>query len=63
MLESMFRSARVKLTVFYLIIIVLFSFAMSITIRIVAERELIHSNSVQRSEVREMVVRYFRLLW
>jgi two-component system sensor histidine kinase CiaH len=61
MLESMFRSARVKLTVFYLIIIVLFSFAMSITIRIVAERELIHSNTVQRSEVREMVIRYFRL--
>ncbi len=61
MLENMFRSARVKLTMFYLVIIVLFSLVITVTIRIVAEREYIHSNSVQRSEVHEMAVRYFKL--
>lgn len=58
---DIFRSARVKLTLFYLVIIVLFSLVMTVTIRVVAEHEFIRSNSVQRSEVRELVVRYFKL--
>ncbi len=58
---DMFRSARVKLTLFYLVIIVMFSLVVTITIRVVAEHEMLRSNSVQRSEVKEMVVRYFKL--
>jgi signal transduction histidine kinase len=61
MLENMFRSARLKLTLFYLVIIVMFSLVVTVTIRVVAEREFIHANSVQRSEVKELVVRYFQL--
>lgn len=55
----MFRSARLKLTLFYLGIIVLFNLAVTLSIRVYAEREFLRSNVVQRSEVKEWVIRFF----
>ncbi len=56
---NMFRSARLKLTLFYLGIIVLFNLAVTLSVRVYAEHEFLRSNSIQRSEVREWVVRFF----
>jgi len=56
---SMFRSARLKLTLFYLGIIVLFNLLVTLSVRVYAEHEFLRSNSIQRSEVREWVVRFF----
>jgi signal transduction histidine kinase len=50
---NMFRSARVKLTVFYLAILLVFSLTLTTGIRIFAERELRASNDVQRTEIRD----------
>ena len=55
----MFRSARLKLTLFYLGIIVLFNLAVTLSVRVYAEHEFLRSNSIQRDEVREWMVRFF----
>lgn len=55
----MFRSARLKLTLFYLGIIVLFNLAVTLSIRVYAEREFLRSNIAQRTEVRDLVVQIF----
>jgi signal transduction histidine kinase len=53
----MFRSARLKLTLFYLGIIVLFNLMVTLSVRVFAEHEFLRSNVAQRSEVREWAVR------
>jgi len=55
----MFRSARWKLTLFYLGIIVLFNLVVTLSVRVYAEHEFLRSNTAQRSEVRDWVVRFF----
>jgi len=52
----MFRSARNKLTFFYLAIIVLLSVTLSLTTRWVAEREYIHSDEVQRGAINGIIL-------
>lgn len=54
----MFRSARIQLTFFYLAILFGVSLIVTTSVRVLAEREYLHSNMVQRGEVREFV-----LLW
>lgn len=56
---SMFRSARWKLTLFYLGIIVLFNLVVTLSVRVYAEHEFLRSNTAQRSEVRRWVVDFF----
>lgn len=56
---NMFRSARLKLTLFYLGIIVLFNLAVTMSVRVYAEREFLRSNIAQRSDVKDWVVRIF----
>lgn len=56
---SMFGSARLKLTLFYLSIIVLFNLLVTMSVRVFAEHEFLRSNSIQRIEVRQWVVRFF----
>lgn len=56
---SMFRSARLKLTLFYLGIIVLFNLTVTLSVRVYAEREFLRSNIAQRSEVQEWVLHIF----
>jgi len=53
----MFESARIKLTLFYLAVLVGFCLLITFSIRILAEREYLHSNSMQRGEVRQMFLR------
>ena len=55
----MFRSARLKLTLFYLGIIVLFNLFVTLAVRVYAEREFRQSNITQRSEVQEWAVHFF----
>jgi signal transduction histidine kinase len=55
----MFRSARLKLTLFYLGIIALFNLTVTLGVRVYAEHEFLRSNSVQRGEVQQWVVRFF----
>lgn len=55
----MFRSARLKLTLFYLGIIALFNLTVTLSVRVYAEHEFLRSNSVQRGEVQQWVVRFF----
>ena len=57
----MFRSARWKLTLFYLGIIVLFNLVVTLSVRVYAEHEFLRSNNAQRSEVRRWVVRFFEM--
>jgi signal transduction histidine kinase len=52
----MFRSARVKLTLFYLAILLGFSLVFTMTIRVLAEKEYSHSNDIQRGEVRHLFI-------
>jgi two-component system sensor histidine kinase CiaH len=56
---SLFVSARLKLTLFYLGIIVLFNLLVTLSIRVYAEHEFLRSNFIQRSEVKEWVVHFF----
>lgn len=56
---NMFRSARLKLTLFYLGIIVLFNLVVTLSVRVYAEHEFLRSNTAQRSEVKQWVVRFF----
>lgn len=55
----MFRSARWKLTLFYLGIIVLFNLVVTLSVRVYAEHEFLRSNTAQRSEVRRWVIHFF----
>ncbi|HEY5668335.1 MAG TPA: ATP-binding protein [Candidatus Saccharimonadales bacterium] len=55
----MFRSARLKLTLFYLGIIVLFNLMVTMSVRVYAEHEFLRANTEQRSEVRQWVVQFF----
>jgi signal transduction histidine kinase len=55
----MFRSARLKLTLFYLGIIVLFNLTVTLSVRVFAEREFLRSNTVQRNEVKDWVIHFF----
>jgi two-component system sensor histidine kinase CiaH len=52
--KGMFRSARLKLTLFYLVILVCFSLVVTVAARVLAEREYNRSVSAQLSEVRDM---------
>lgn len=54
----MFRSARLKLTFFYLAILLVFSLTLTIGIRALAQREYDHSDDVQRGEV-HTIEQYF----
>jgi two-component system, OmpR family, sensor histidine kinase CiaH len=56
---NMFRSARLKLTLFYLGIIALFNLTVTLSVRVFAEHEFLRSNIVQRGEVRQWVGRFF----
>lgn len=56
---NMFRSARLKLTLFYLGIIALFNLVVTLSVRVYAEQEFLRANIAQRSEVRQWVVHFF----
>jgi two-component system sensor histidine kinase CiaH len=56
---SLFRSARWNLTLFYLGIIALFNLAVTLSVRVYAEREFIRSNVAQRIEVRDWALELF----
>lgn len=56
---TLFRSARLKLTLFYLGIIVLLNLAVTMSVRVYAEYEFMRSNVAQRSEVRRWVIHFF----
>lgn len=58
----MFRSARLKLTFFYLAILLAFSLTLTTGLRVFAERELIASNVVQRGEIQSWVENGLTLL-
>jgi two-component system sensor histidine kinase CiaH len=55
----MFRSARWKLTLFYLGILVLFNLTVTMGVRVYAEHEFLRSNDIQRNEIRDWVGRFF----
>lgn len=55
----MFRSARLKLTLFYLGVIALFNLVVTLSVRVYAEQEFLRANIAQRSEVRQWVVHFF----
>lgn len=57
-MRSMFKSARLQLTLFYLAVLLGFSLVVTTTIRVLAEREYLQSNMVQRGELHEIVVRW-----
>lgn len=54
---SMFRSARFKLTLFFLAIILAFSLSLTYGTRWLAEREYVHNNVLQRSAFRNLITR------
>lgn len=56
---NMFRSARLKLTLFYLGIIALFNLTVTLSVRVYAEHEFLRANNIQRGEVQQWVVRFF----
>ncbi len=56
--RELFKSARLQLTFFYLIVLVGFSLVVTTSIRILAEREYLQSNMVQRSELHDIIVRW-----
>ncbi len=53
--QGMFKSARLKLTLFYLAVILVFSLSVTAAIRVFAEREFDQSNIAQRDVVRRLV--------
>lgn len=55
----MFRSARLKLTLFYLAALLLFSLASTNIVRLLAESEFDHSDAAQHSEVEHLFSRGF----
>jgi len=56
--RSMFKSARLQLTFFYLAVLLGFSLVVTTSIRILAEREYLASNMVQRSELHDFIVHW-----
>jgi len=56
---NMFRSARWKLTLFYLGILALFNLTVTLSVRVYAEHEFLRSNVVQGSAVRQWADRFF----
>lgn len=60
---NMFRSARLKLTLFYLGIIALFNLVVTLSVRVYAEHEFLRSNTAQRSEVKQWVVHFLDTPW
>lgn len=59
----MFRSARFKLTLFYLAAVLAVSLTMSLGTRWLAQHEYEHSNVVQRGAFRGIVTRIYGLQW
>jgi two-component system sensor histidine kinase CiaH len=55
----MFRSARLKLTLFYLAALVVFSLASTNIVRLLAENQYGHSDDVQRGAVKQLFLRGF----
>jgi hypothetical protein len=53
----MFKSARLKLTLFYLAVLLAFSFTLTLSLRVLAEQEYRRSNDAQRSEVYHLFVK------
>ncbi|HSX29919.1 MAG TPA: HAMP domain-containing sensor histidine kinase [Candidatus Saccharimonadales bacterium] len=56
--RGMFKSARLQLTFFYLLVLVGFSLIVTTSIRILAEREYLQSNMVQRGELHDFIVHW-----
>jgi len=56
--QGIFHSARVKLTFFYLITIMILSLSASAAVRVFAEQEYARSNDAQRSEVSHLAKLY-----
>jgi len=56
---NMFKSARLKLTFFYLFIIVVFNLSVTLGLKAVATKEYVHSNRMQLSRVQDMTDRFF----
>lgn len=54
----MFRSARVKLTMFYLVILLGMSLLLTFSFRILAEHEYARSSDAQYGQVRHLLIRY-----
>lgn len=48
-----------KLTLFYLGIIVLFNLMVTMSVRVYAEHEFMRANTAQRSEVKQWVINFF----
>lgn len=55
---SMFRSARLKLTLFYLIILLGMSLVLTLSFRVLAEHEYARSSDAQLGQVRHLFIRY-----
>jgi signal transduction histidine kinase len=55
-MKNMFKSARIQLTLFYLAVLVGFSLLITFSIRVLAEREYLNSNRVQRGEVHQIIL-------
>jgi two-component system sensor histidine kinase CiaH len=56
---NLFNSARLKLTLFYLGIIMLLNIMVTLSVRLYAEHEFNRANTMQRNEVRDWAVRFF----
>ena len=56
--RELFKSARLQLTFFYLIVLVGFSLVVTTSIRVLAEREYLQSNMAQRGELHDIIVRW-----
>jgi len=57
-MESIFRSARLKLTLFYLVILVAMSLTLTFGFRLLAEHEYARSSSTQYGQVRHLFIHY-----
>jgi signal transduction histidine kinase len=57
----MFKSARLKLTLFYLAILVVFSFVVTFGVRVLAEQAYMDSNMAQRGTFRKLILNQFDL--
>jgi len=57
----MFKSARLKLTLFYLAILVVFSFVVTTGVRVLAEQAYMDSNMAQRGTFRKLILNQFDL--
>lgn len=57
----MFKSARVKLTLFYLTILLIFSLMLTLGTRALAEREYDNSNTAERGAVRDLFLHLYSI--